>query len=197
MIDLSKPEGLRERKKRETQRRIAETAIDLFLKQGYEATTLDQIAAAAGIGRRTFFSYFKTKEAILMAYVDGGFGPSFRPVLRAQPEGMAPLEAVRRSLIEMFLARDPERSLAVYKFLETSEVLRARMQAVPAEMEQHVFAALCERWPEPDLRTVLRMVAVVSIGALRVGKEAWKNDEGRHPLAVYLRDAFASLERAF
>ena len=45
------PEGLRERKRRETSRRIAETGLKLFLKNGYENTTLDEIAAAAGISR--------------------------------------------------------------------------------------------------------------------------------------------------
>lgn len=196
MTDLSNPEGLRTRKKRETQHRIAEAAIELFLAKGYEATTLDEIAAAAGIARRTFFYYFKSKEAILQAFVDGGFAPSFRPILIAQPPGSSPLEAVRNSLIQLFSARDPEKSLAVYNLLATTEVLRSRMLAVPAEMENCVFETLCELWPEPGMRDTLRLVAVVSIGAMRVAKEAWRRDEGRYPLATYLQESFAALEKA-
>ncbi len=66
-------EGLRERKRRETLHRIAEQGLKLFLSNGYEATTLDAIAEAAGISRRTFFYYFKSKEEILLAWQDGGF----------------------------------------------------------------------------------------------------------------------------
>ena len=68
----TKSQGLRERKKQETLQRIAETGLKLFVQNGYEGTTLDEIAAEAGIARRTFFYYFKSKEAILMAYMDGG-----------------------------------------------------------------------------------------------------------------------------
>ena len=50
-----KEKGLRERKRRETLHRIAEQGLKLFLSNGYEATTLDAIAKAAGISRRTFF----------------------------------------------------------------------------------------------------------------------------------------------
>lgn len=187
--------SLRERKKRETRQRIAEAAIELFLQKGYEATTLDEIAAAAEIGRRTFFSYFKTKEAVLMAFVDGGFCPTFRPILLGQSKELSPLEAVRRSMLQLFSARDPDKSLAVYTFLESSEVLRSRMQAVPMEMEMCVFEALRERCPDPEMEAPLRMVAVVAIGAMRVAKGAWRRDEGRHPLAFYLEQSFTALER--
>ena len=68
---LLKPEGLRERKRRQTLQRIAEVGLSLFLRKGYEATTLDEIAAAAGISRRTFFYYFKSKDEVLLAYLGG------------------------------------------------------------------------------------------------------------------------------
>lgn len=54
-IVSSKPDGLRARKRQETLERIAETGLRLFSQNGYEATTLDAIAEAAGISRRTFF----------------------------------------------------------------------------------------------------------------------------------------------
>jgi AcrR family transcriptional regulator len=191
MDRFERTEGARARKKRETQRRISDKALELFLTKGYDSTTLDEIAAGAGIARRTFFSYFKTKEAILMAYVDGGFAPSFRPILLAQARGLTPLEAVQRSLLELFSARDEAESMAVHRLLESTEGLRTRMLAVPFKMERAVFEVLCEIWPAPEDRDRLRMVAVVSIGALRVAKEAWRNDEGRSPLSDHLRNCFA------
>ena len=62
--------GLRERKRRETSERIIEKGLKLFVKNGYEATTLDAIAEAAGISRRTFFYYFKSKEELSIAVME-------------------------------------------------------------------------------------------------------------------------------
>lgn len=61
--------GARERNRVAMRKRIAETALDLFQRQGYADTTIDQIAAAAGVGRRTIFRHFPTKEAILVDHL--------------------------------------------------------------------------------------------------------------------------------
>src|SRR5690606_20791601 len=63
--------GLRERKKVERRRRIEDAAVGLFERDGFEATTIEQIAAAADIAPRTFFSYFDTKDDVVLAdYAD-------------------------------------------------------------------------------------------------------------------------------
>jgi AcrR family transcriptional regulator len=56
---------IRDRKTEATRARIAEAALELFVEQGYAETSIDQIASAAGVGRRTVFRHFATKEAIL------------------------------------------------------------------------------------------------------------------------------------
>ncbi len=66
MINLEKtPNDLRERKRRLTLDRIAEVGLKLFVEKGYEATTLDAIAAASGISRRTFFYYLEVEGRCL------------------------------------------------------------------------------------------------------------------------------------
>lgn len=202
MIDIITPsaiiykghEGLRERKKRETLKRIAETGLKLFIKNGYEETTLDEIAAEAGIARRTFFHYFKSKEAILLAYLDGGFAKSSMALLLAQPTDQAPLAAVLSSLLRLMPWFETEEAIVVDALLGSTEALRARMQANYVQTERLVFEALCELWPQPEKRASLRIVAMVSIGAMRVAKEAWRQEGGRRPLAEYLRESFAALE---
>lgn len=190
-----KKEGRRERKKRETLERIAEAGLKLFLKNGYEDTTLDEIAAEAGIARRTFFYYFTSKEAILMAYLDGGFARSSVSLLLVQPTDQAPLTTVRNSFLQLMSWFETEEAIAVNTLLGSTEALRARMQANYGETEHLVFEALCELWPQPERRASLRIVAMVSLGAMRVAKEMWQQDEGRRPLAEHLWESFATLER--
>jgi AcrR family transcriptional regulator len=60
---------MRDRKVKETRARIARTALELFISQGYAETTLDQIAEGAEVGRRTIFDHFPTKEAILFDHL--------------------------------------------------------------------------------------------------------------------------------
>ena len=61
-------------------------------------------------------------------------------------------------------------------------------------MEEELFAAMCELWPQPERRNTLRQVAMISIGALRLALESWRQDSGKRPLAKYLLENFAALE---
>src|ERR1700744_1114472 len=96
-----KPEGLRERKRRETFERILEEGLKLFVKHGYDGTTLDAIAQAAGISRRTFFYYFRSKEDVLLAANESGFREALKPTLLEEPADQAPLDAVQRCLVKL------------------------------------------------------------------------------------------------
>ena len=190
----TKEEGLRERKKRETMQRIADTGLKLFVKNGYEGTTLDEIAAEAGIARRTFFYYFKSKEAILLAYMDGGgFAKALRATLLRQSTDQTPLAAVCNALMELLSSQQTEAAHVVDGLLQSNEALRARMQASYLETEQTVFETLCEMWPEASPAS-LRIAVMISVGAMRVAKEAWRRDGRERPLAGYLRESFGTLE---
>jgi len=78
--------------------------------------------------------------------------------------------------------------------MRANEALRARSQAKYVQQEQVVFEALCEMWPQPKRRQALRLVAMMSIGAMRIAIDTWSQEGGKRPMAAYLRQAFASLE---
>src|SRR6202021_2584938 len=145
MQDIStKNEGRRERKKRETLQRIAETGLKLFIARGYEGTTLEAIAEAAGISRRTFFYYFKSKEEVLLAWQGSGFLDALRPAMLEESPRQAPFDAVRHCLLKLISRYETKESIIVDRLLRSTEALRARKQAIFIEMEEALFAAMRE-----------------------------------------------------
>jgi AcrR family transcriptional regulator len=92
--------GLRERKKRRTRATLMDAAVDLCARQGYDSTTVEQIAAIADVSPRTFSRYFTTKDAIVLALVDEILETVARELAR-QPRDMCHLDAVRRAYLAM------------------------------------------------------------------------------------------------
>jgi AcrR family transcriptional regulator len=90
--------GLRERKKAKTRAAIQEHALRLFREQGYEATTVEQIAEAAEVSPSTFFRYFPTKEDVV-AY--DALDPLVMEAWRAQPPELSPITAIRVAMQEV------------------------------------------------------------------------------------------------
>lgn len=97
--------GLRERKKAKTRAAVQRHALRLFRAQGYEATTINQIAEAAEISPSTFFRYFPTKEDVVLY---DAIDPVAFAAFAAQPPEVSPIEALRRALREVLAAMSPE-----------------------------------------------------------------------------------------
>lgn len=191
--DAEPADRLRERKRRETRQRIAEAGQRLFLAKGYEGTTLDAIATEAGISRRTFFSYFKSKDDIILFWQEADSDSLYADLLKTSPD-VPPLDAVRDVMLKRIARYTTEQMAAVDNLMRSSESLLARKQAYYAEQEQALFDTLCEVWRQPERRPVLRLVAMVSVGAMRLALQAWRDQTGqRKPVAKFLRDAFDSL----
>jgi AcrR family transcriptional regulator len=186
-------EGLRERKRRQTRQRIIDAGLTLFLANGFDATTLDAIAEAADISRRTFFYYFKSKEDIVLAYQSGQIERLRDAILGESPD-RPPFEVVRSALLKLASGYRAEEIIPLDRLMTSTESLRARKQANYLAQEQALFAALCELWPQPKRRAGLRVVAMVSIGAVRLSLEAWREDGSKRPLTEYLQKSFADLK---
>src|SRR5688572_15949138 len=87
--------GLRERKKQQTRQAIHRAAMKLFAERGFEATTIADIAAAADIAPRTFFSYFASKEEAVFPKFEPMYA-DFDRTLRERPPGTTALDALRQ-----------------------------------------------------------------------------------------------------
>src|SRR5690606_39905277 len=100
--------GLREPKKRRTRQALATAALRLFAERGYEETTVAEIAAAADVSPRTFFSYFPSKEDVVFAEIDDRLA-EVSEHLRRTP-GETPMDTIRRAVIDVLEALGAEHS---------------------------------------------------------------------------------------
>ena len=190
------PTDLRERKRQLTLERIAEAGLKLFLEHGYEATTLDAIAAASGISRRTFFYYLKSKEDVLLAHESGKFPQSLRPTFLKQSPNQRPITAARKTLLALASMYETKESILADGILRSVDALRLRKEALLVQMEDVLAEAMFEMWPDPALRPALRMDAMIAMGTLRVAKEAWRQEKARRPLARHIDEAFDLLDHS-
>ena len=159
--------GLRERKKRRTREAIVSAALRLFDKNGFGATTIADIAAAADISPRTFFGYFPSKEAVLFAEHDPSFA-AFTHELSLPREDTA-LDVLQR-WIHAFLTDnppDPEREEIFHRLKATDPSVAAFERQMMARFEDAMTPALADDLglPADDLRP--RMVAAAAIASLR------------------------------
>src|SRR6478752_2799754 len=98
----SLPIGLRERKKHRTRTTLIDAAIELCDRQGFEQTTVEQIAAVADVSPRTFSRYFATKDAVVLAFVDEVI-EMVAIELESQPAEIGDIEALYRAHVQAFL----------------------------------------------------------------------------------------------
>lgn len=116
--------GLRERKKQQTRETIEQVALRLFAERGYDETTLADIAEAANVAPRTIFSYFHSKEDILLCQESSMFG-RLQELLDSRPPGATTIDALRQ-----FMASVPQ----------PDEAARLRKRVIMANPSLHVRA---------------------------------------------------------
>ncbi len=138
-----RPPITRESKKEKTKTAIVMAALELFERQGFEQTAVDEIAAAAEVSTRTFYRYFPSKDHVMFPYHDE-YVAKFRSLLKMRGAKESPLEIVRRalrSMAEMYLA-SREEHLRFQRIISSSPVLVARSVPFDAQWE----AAMAGVW---------------------------------------------------
>jgi AcrR family transcriptional regulator len=183
---------LRERKKAQTRDGLAEAALRLFADRGFEKVTVDEIAAAADVSRRTYFRYFSTKEAVVFPDRERRL-LRFGEMLADRPHGEEPFESVRLAL--MALARDYEKNrarvLLQQRIVEESAAVRAYDAELDRQWERTMAASLgdVDRAPAADRRRA-RLGAGALMGAIRAILNEWYAGAGRGDLKTLGQEAF-------
>ena len=183
----------RARKKAATKLAIQEQALWLFVEKGYDATTVEEIAAAAGVSHMTFFRYFPRKEEVV-EYDE--YDPLIEELIAARPGSEAPLTALHAAIrigLEQVLGTDREAVLIRTRLVLQNPVLRSR-NLLAQDITRELFArALARRTgvAEPDFAATVQ--ASAALGAIGTAMTAWAADDGQDLIAL-IDAAFAAVE---
>jgi AcrR family transcriptional regulator len=172
----ARPVGLRERKKARTRASIREHALRLFREQGYHATTVEQIAAAAEVSPSTFFRYFPTKEDLVL---QDDMDTRMIEALERQPGGLSPLAAVRAAAREMFVAyseADLEVIRQTTQLTMTVPEIRARALDEFARTIGVIGEAVARRAGRPPDDLNVRVMAGAIVGVIMAITIPWDHE---------------------
>jgi AcrR family transcriptional regulator len=170
-----RPAGLRERKKARTRAAIREHALRLFREQGYQATTVEQIAEAAEVSPSTFFRYFPTKEDVVL---QDDFDLITVEAFEAQPAGMSVIAAYRAAAAQMYNSLSPEE---LARFRESVELtltipeVRARALDEFAQAIDVTAQAIARRTGRTPDDPAVRNVAGALVGVVMSATMPWSS----------------------
>ncbi|WNE98556.1 TetR family transcriptional regulator [Streptomyces luomodiensis] len=159
--------GLRERKKIKTRRAIRRAALRLFAEQGYEATPVDRIAAAADVSPSTVSRYFPAKEDIVLT---DEYDALMAEAIRERPPDEPPAASLRHAAVGLLgpsAGAEREELLARLVLVRQVPALRARMSGGPADNGALLGEALAERSGRAPDDFAVRVAVGATLGALR------------------------------
>ncbi|MFI8516820.1 TetR/AcrR family transcriptional regulator [Streptomyces sp. NPDC085481] len=177
--------GLRERKKQRTRDTLIRVALELFTTQGYEGTTVDEIADAVDVSQRTFFRYFATKEDVAFA-VQQMVEERFLDALTERPAEEGPLEAMRNAVLsawdtigEAIAEVVPvELYLRSFQVIESTPALLAVHLRRSTEMEESIARLIAGREGlDVDEDPRPRIAVAAFSGVMRVTGQLWGRSE--------------------
>jgi AcrR family transcriptional regulator len=187
--------GRREQKREETRRRLVREGQRLFAEQGFDRTSVDEIAAAAGVSRRTFFHYFQAKEDVVLSRHDD-FERSLVEAIRTAAPEVPLLEVAEQAVLATLESFDPQEVELLERLKSETPALRARDHGKYERLERSIAGALAERsgTSPDDLRN--RMDSMLVTGMLRVGGAGWSGAAAAGiPLKEYVQQLVRSLGR--
>jgi AcrR family transcriptional regulator len=184
--------GLRQRKLQATRERLARAAMALFLERGFEATTIDDIAAAANVSRRSFFHYFASKEDVVTAWQEGAAAALVAEVV-ARPASESMLTAAENAIAAVVKRIDPAEAAAMSRLKRDNPALRARDQLKYEKLERALAEGLSQRARTKPDKLKARLVAMIATGAMRVGGESWIGEGAREKPEAFVKRTFDAI----
>ena len=189
--------GLRERKKARTRASLREHALRLFREQGYQQTTVEQIAAAAEVSPSTFFRYFPTKEDLVL---QDDMDTRLMEAFGHQPPGLGPIAAVRaaiRQMLASYTSADMDLIRETTRLTLTVPEIRARAMDEFVRTITVVAEAVAKRAERSADDLAVRAVAGAIVGVIMsvtMPWEGWSERTGFEDMFGRIDEALALLE---
>ena len=156
----------RERKKLRTRALIQKEALRLFLDQGFEATTIEEIAEAADIAPSTFFNYFPTKEDVVL---QDDLDPVLLEAIHVEPAGLNPIAVLRKAIHHVFSHLTPEQHTIFHRrlgLMASNPTLRAAFLNQSANQLDEIVALVAGRAGHASDDFAVRNLAGALLGVM-------------------------------
>ena len=185
--------GLRARNLERNRAEVAAIALELFDARGFDAVSVDDIAEASGISRRTFFRYFESKEGAVLPFEEERL-ELLREALATSEPGDSPLATVRRAtltLVGNISADEREVALRRMRIVHRHPAVHARSLEVLSQWENAVAEVIAEELGEdPSASLTAKVTAGAAVAAVRAATEVWLQGDGRGDLTALLAEAY-------
>ncbi|GAB3809906.1 TetR/AcrR family transcriptional regulator [Kribbella italica] len=185
--------SLRERRKAETRQLLQRQAIRLFQRDGYDATTMNTVAEAAGVSAMTVYRHFPTKEDLV---IWDEYTPVSLDVLVNSPTDDPLVRRIGHALIETATAgTTPDHRdllLARLQLMVDVPALRARHLDNQYATQNAIVTALCGDDPDPDQEFQTRAISGACLGATHIALVHWARTDGKQHLPTLIREALTA-----
>ena len=185
--------GLRERKRLKLLRTIQGEALRLFEAQGYEQTTVEQIAEAAETSTTTFYRYFPTKEDVVF---DDEYDSVIEAAAASRPRDESPAATIRAVVVAVVESgeADSDRNLTRLRLMAAVPALDARFAAEERKTTALITRVLAGRTGRPADDYELVLVAAAVVAVLFTATRRWAAEQGATPLAALIDQALNTVE---
>jgi AcrR family transcriptional regulator len=194
---MAKTEDLRARVRRRTRAEVAEVTFDLFAERGFEVTTADEVAEAAGISRASFFRLFSSKEEAVFVALEAT-GAVIAAALVERPAREDHWTALRSAFMvatDQYLD-DPEQALARARLIHDNPLLRARLIDLQNSWGRDIREPLAKRMGEPADSLAVEAVVRAALAAFDVAATRW-GDSGGGDLIAQIDGSFEAVAAIF
>lgn len=193
---MGEPAGRRERNKLERRARLEDVALDLFERQGFDTTTIEQIADAAGLAPRTFFSYFAAKDDLVLSDYSRRLARIIDELDR-RPRGEPPWQALEASFAAVAADYETEADRLRRRFtiMATTPSVFARSLQLQAGWEDALAERLRAHRGARANDPTPRLLAATALAVMRASLQHWLTTPRSPALPLLVRQNFERLAR--
>ncbi|HEY4333003.1 MAG TPA: TetR family transcriptional regulator [Ilumatobacteraceae bacterium] len=196
---MSAATGLREMKKERTRAEIVRVALRMFARRGFDAVTVEEIAAEAEVSHRTFYRYFATKEELVLGPLPHNL-QAFQVSFGARPHTESVVESVRAAMVAMACTweEDLDDGHGLLQLIRKTPSLQQRQNERHTAFENVMVPLISSRLgvdPLEDIRPAL--IAGCAMAAMRTATNQWLSSDHPRPLSSIVEKALTMITEAF